>query len=62
MPGYFGPAVNQENVKEWYTLVADNSPIPILIYHYPGVTNNVAVALETYTALAQHPNIVGCKM
>lgn len=62
VPGYFGTAANQENIKEWYTLIADNSPIPILIYNYPGVTNNVAVAPETYTALAQHPNIVGCKM
>jgi len=31
-------------------------------YHYPGVTNNIAVSLETYTKLAAHPNIVGCKM
>lgn len=31
-------------------------------YNYPGVTNNVMVAPETYTSLAQHPNIVGCKM
>jgi dihydrodipicolinate synthase/N-acetylneuraminate lyase len=31
-------------------------------YHYPGVTNNVTVSLETYAMLAQHPNIVGCKM
>lgn len=31
-------------------------------YNYPGVTNGVTIAPETYTALAQHPNIVGCKM
>lgn len=31
-------------------------------YNYPGVTNNVLVAPETYSALAQHPKIVGCKM
>lgn len=30
-PGYFGAAANQENIREWYTLVADNSPIPILM-------------------------------
>lgn len=30
-PGYFGPAANQENFREWFTLVADNSPIPILM-------------------------------
>ncbi|KAF2098093.1 aldolase [Rhizodiscina lignyota] len=61
-PGYFGPAVNQENLVEYYTTVADNSPIPILIYNYPGVTNNIMVAPETYVKLAAHPKIVGCKM
>ena len=30
-PGYFGAAASQENVREWYTLVADRSPIPILM-------------------------------
>ncbi|KAF2000506.1 dihydrodipicolinate synthetase family protein [Amniculicola lignicola CBS 123094] len=61
-PGYFGAAANQENLREWFTVVADNSPIPILIYNYPGVTNNIMITPETYTTLAQHPNIVGCKM
>lgn len=31
VPGYFGSAVNQENIGEWYTVVADNSPLPILM-------------------------------
>lgn len=31
-PGYFGKAANQENIKRWYTLVADKSPLPILMY------------------------------
>ncbi|KAF2676809.1 aldolase [Lentithecium fluviatile CBS 122367] len=61
-PGYFGAAASQANIREWYTIVADRSPIPILIYNYPGVTNNVMVTPETYRVLAQHPNIVGCKM
>jgi 2-keto-3-deoxy-L-rhamnonate aldolase len=37
VPGYFGGAVNQENVQEWYKKVADESPIGILMYvfaHY----------------------------
>lgn len=31
-PGYFGAAASQENLVEWYTMVADNSPLPILMY------------------------------
>ncbi|KAL0258499.1 hypothetical protein SLS55_005994 [Diplodia seriata] len=61
-PGYFGAAASQENIVEWYTVVADRSPLPVLIYNYPGVTNNLLVAPETYVKLAAHPNIVGCKM
>jgi len=61
-PGYFGAAASQENIAEWYTIVADQSPIPILIYNYPGVTNNLVVSIESYEKLAAHPNIVGCKM
>ncbi|KAB5540248.1 dihydrodipicolinate synthetase [Coniochaeta sp. 2T2.1] len=62
VPGYFGTGASQENIREWFTIIADNSPLPILIYNYPGVTNNVLVTPETYTSLAAHPNIVGCKM
>jgi 2-keto-3-deoxy-L-rhamnonate aldolase len=31
VPGYFGPAVDQANIKEWFTVVADKSPLPILM-------------------------------
>ena len=62
VPGYFGAAVGQEGIVEWFTAVADQSPIPILVYHYPGVTNGVQVLPETYRRLAGHERIVGCKM
>ncbi|KAL2161049.1 hypothetical protein VTH06DRAFT_8762 [Thermothelomyces fergusii] len=61
-PGYFGAAVTQQNIVDWYAAVAAASPIPILVYNYPGVTNNVDVLPETYRALAKNPKIVGCKM
>ncbi|EWZ31366.1 hypothetical protein FOCG_08473 [Fusarium oxysporum f. sp. radicis-lycopersici 26381] len=61
-PGYFGGAVTQDNLVEWFSLVADNSPLPILLYNYPGVTNNLTISIDSYVKLAQHPNIVGCKM
>ncbi|GAB1316864.1 hypothetical protein MFIFM68171_07074 [Madurella fahalii] len=61
-PGYFGPATTQAGITEWYTIVADKSPIPVLVYNYPGVTNGVHVLPETYRELARHERIVGCKM
>ncbi|KAI0812216.1 dihydrodipicolinate synthase [Xylaria sp. FL0064] len=61
-PGYFAGASTQEGIVRWFTAVADQSPIPILIYHYPGVSNNVKITPSTFVTLAAHPNIVGCKL
>ncbi|KAK2667308.1 DapA-like [Fusarium oxysporum f. sp. vasinfectum] len=36
--------------------------IKVLSYNYPGVTNNLTISIDSYVKLAQHPNIVGCKM
>ncbi|KAK7520371.1 hypothetical protein IWX49DRAFT_563557 [Phyllosticta citricarpa] len=61
-PGYFASAVSQWGLARWFEHVADKSPIPILVYHYPGVSNNVVISASTMERLAQHPNIVGCKL
>lgn len=58
---YFGAAITQDALIEWYTEVADNSPIPVLIYVYPGVTNGVNVLPSTIKVLSNHSNIVGIK-
>ncbi|CAI4215318.1 unnamed protein product [Parascedosporium putredinis] len=62
VPGYFAGCTSQDGLVRWFTAVADRSPLPVMIYHYPGVSNNVKVAPSTYVTLAQHPNIVGCKL
>ncbi|KAK3313018.1 Dihydrodipicolinate synthetase-like protein [Apodospora peruviana] len=62
VPGYFGAGASQDNIVEWYNIIAETSPIPILVYNYPGVTNQVLIQPETYIKLAAHPKIVGCKM
>ncbi|KAM0279231.1 hypothetical protein ACHAQH_004688 [Verticillium albo-atrum] len=62
VPGYFAGASTQSGIIAWFRAVADRSPLPIMIYHYPGVSNNVKVAPSTYETLAAHPNIVGCKL
>ncbi|CAG8982344.1 hypothetical protein HYALB_00005346 [Hymenoscyphus albidus] len=62
VPGYFSGASTQEGIIQWFGAVADQSPIPVMVYHYPGVSNNVKVLPSTYATLSQHPNIVGCKL
>lgn len=63
-PSYFASAGGypEEGLIMWYTAVADNSPVPILVYNYPGVSNNIALAPSVYEKLSKHPNIVGCKL
>lgn len=61
-PGYFASTVSQDGIRRWFEAVADKSPMPIMVYHYPGVSNNVALTPDTMEKLAQHPNIVGCKL
>ncbi|KAK9483202.1 hypothetical protein V1527DRAFT_473839 [Lipomyces starkeyi] len=61
-PSYFATAVTQRGLIDWYNHVADRSPIPIMIYYYPGVSNNIYIAPSTFENLAQHPNIVGTKL
>ena len=41
--------------------MADKSPIPIIIYNCPGVTQQMDTPQETIVKLAEHPNIVGIK-
>ncbi|KAL1582915.1 hypothetical protein WHR41_08398 [Cladosporium halotolerans] len=61
-PGYFATAVSQTGIQRWFEAVADKAVLPIMIYHYPGVTNNLHIAPSTFEKLAAHPNIVGTKL
>lgn len=44
-----------------YLQVADKSPLPILIYSYPGVSGGLEISSDVFATLAAHPNIVGTK-
>lgn len=63
IPAYFGPSlISQEGIIDYFTRVADKSALPIMIYNYPGTSNNVTISLESYKKLSTHPNIVGVKL
>lgn len=44
------------------TQLADVSPLPVLIYNFPGVVAGLDVNSEMLYRLAKHPNIVGVKL
>lgn len=59
-PFYYGGKMNDEALIKYYTAVADNTEIPVLLYNVPKFTG-VNLSAETLSILAKHPNIVGIK-
>lgn len=59
LPPFYYPLQPHE-VSGFYRAVADESPIPIVIYHIPQFTK-VTIPTQVVGELAQHPNIVGMK-
>lgn len=61
-PSYYGALYTSESQFEFFTKIADKSPVPILIYNYPGAVSGIDLNSDVITKLAKHPNIVGCKL
>jgi dihydrodipicolinate synthase/N-acetylneuraminate lyase len=59
-PHYYRPQMQPANLLAFYRSVADNSPIPIMIYSVP-VFTNYDMPAELVIELADHPNIIGIK-
>lgn len=70
-PAYFGKATTMNVVKRFFADVARQSPLPVLIYNFPGVCNGVDIDSETITAIVRESaaasaegisNVVGVKL
>ncbi|HZK60621.1 MAG TPA: dihydrodipicolinate synthase family protein [Anaerovoracaceae bacterium] len=59
-PHFFKASMKHDVLISHYYAVADESPIPILVYNVPAFTG-VDITLETMIALANHPMIIGAK-
>ncbi|WPG97884.1 putative 4-hydroxy-2-oxoglutarate aldolase, mitochondrial [Acrodontium crateriforme] len=61
---YFGKQTTAAVVRAFYEQVADESPLPMLIYNFPGVCNGIDVESDVMASLAKkYPGkIVGCKL
>lgn len=58
--GMFTPASG--TIIDYFTEVADASPIPLIIYNYPAAVNGGDLSSTVVSKLAQHPNIAGVKL
>jgi len=59
-PYYYKPAYKPEVLIAHYRRVADESPIPVVLYSIPQFTGITLAAAEV-AKLAEHPNIIGIK-
>ena len=59
-PYYYKPAYKPEALIAHYRRVADESPIPVMLYSIPQFTG-IALAATEVAKLAEHPNIIGIK-
>ncbi|KAI0664815.1 dihydrodipicolinate synthetase [Cubamyces menziesii] len=63
--GYFAGALagNRKALKAFWTEVAEKSPIPVIIYNYPGASGGIDLDSDLITELAtESPNIAGVKL
>jgi 4-hydroxy-2-oxoglutarate aldolase len=59
-PYFYRPAITQETLLNYYTAVADATPVPVLLYSMPPLTG-IKIEPETVARLSEHPNIIGVK-
>ncbi|MDD2453146.1 dihydrodipicolinate synthase family protein [Aminivibrio sp.] len=59
-PNYYKKDMNGPALEKFYTMLADASPIPVMIYNMPG-NSGVNVPSSLTLKLAAHPNITGIK-
>lgn len=59
-PNYYKAQMNSATLINHYRIIADASPIPVIIYNMPAATA-LDIDANTVIELAKHPNIVGIK-
>jgi 4-hydroxy-2-oxoglutarate aldolase len=59
-PHYYGPQMQPLEMLTYFRMVADRSPLPVVLYSIPKFTH-YDLPVEVIAELAQHPNIIGLK-
>ena len=59
-PYYYGDSMNSKALIKYFTEVAENVELPVLIYNVTKFTH-VNIAADAVSELSRHPNIVGMK-
>jgi L-threo-3-deoxy-hexylosonate aldolase len=60
-PSYYRYAMDEAALSTYFREVADKSPLPIILYNYPGAVAGIDMDSDFMIKLAEHPNIIGTK-
>ncbi|GAB0133807.1 hypothetical protein EsDP_00002201 [Epichloe bromicola] len=61
-PSYYrAPQIDQESIVDYFTAVANASPLPVIVYNYPGAVSGIDLDSDVLIRLGHHPYIVGTK-
>ncbi|RDL32076.1 Uncharacterized protein BP5553_09478 [Venustampulla echinocandica] len=60
-PSYFRGLMDEEAVYNYFIEVASESPLPIILYNYPGAVAGIDMDSDLIIKLSKHPNIIGTK-
>jgi 4-hydroxy-2-oxoglutarate aldolase len=61
LPHYFVNYMTEEALIKYYSTIADQSPIPIMMYNAPKFTAGLLITSHMVSVLAEHPMIAGMK-
>ncbi|ORY35772.1 dihydrodipicolinate synthase [Naematelia encephala] len=63
-PGYFSFAMGRDKtaILGFFKGVFDRSPLPVMIYNFPGAASGIDLNSDDISELAEHPNCFGVKL
>ncbi|CAI6027067.1 unnamed protein product [Clonostachys chloroleuca] len=64
IPGYFSYAMKEDRtaIRMFFQQVMDASPLPVMLYNFPGAAAGIDMNSDDISFLADHPNCFGVKL
>ncbi|KAK1711602.1 hypothetical protein CaCOL14_003339 [Colletotrichum acutatum] len=60
-PSYFSDGMSPDIIEGFFIELADQSPIPIILYSFPAVSAGIEMDSGLLSRVSQHPNVAGAK-
>lgn len=60
-PSYYRGFMDEPTIEAYFKEVADASPLPLILYNYPGAVAGIDMDSDMLIRIGQHPNIIGTK-